>query len=208
MSEVQLIREALQSPETSATFLNAIIRRQYGDEVYDWDPLTVFLELKADFNVEISSEGLDRFSALQVAMTTNAFFNRLDAFMSISNTLADGAPYFIAFDPVTVEEAAWAITELALNRDILPLSYTIKQYLYAVLEQDGYSEENYPESIKLALGINPDRKSIIGAATNTENRDNVEQYVDESLKDVVREFDKHGMDMDDYIYKDVELNVK
>lgn len=209
MSEVTLIREALQSPETSATFLNALIRRQYGDEAYDWDPLTVYLELQADYGVDMSSEAMEKWSALQVALTTNAFYNRLDAFLAICNTLSDGAPYFTAFDPVTVEEAAWGIAEVALNRNPLPFSYAIKQYLYVILEQDGYSEENYPEPIKLALGLNPKRGDIINATAGLENKDTVELYVDEGLQDIVKEFDKipSMSSIDDFLFKDATIHV-
>lgn len=207
MSEVTLIREALQSPETSATFLNAVIRRQYGDEAYDWDPLTVSLELKADYGVDISDEGMDRWSAMQIAMTTNAFFTRLDAFLAVCNTLAGGVPYFDAFDPVTVEEAAWGITEVAMNRDMLPFSYAIKQYLYVILQQDGYAEENYPEPIKMALGANPKRGEIVNSVRGLENKDVVELYVDEGLKDVIREFNKvpSMARIDDFIFKELAV---
>ena len=45
-------RDLIQSPETMATVAHAIVRERYGDEAYWWDPLTVALELKADFEAE------------------------------------------------------------------------------------------------------------------------------------------------------------
>lgn len=209
MSEHAQIREALLSSETSATFLNAIIRKQYGDDAYDWDPLTVYLELQADYNTDMTVTNMERWSALQTAMTTGAFYTRLDAFLAICNTLSEGSPYFMAFDPVTVEEAAWGITEVALNRDVLPFSYPIKQYLYVILGQDGYDEANYPEPIKMALEVAPNRKDIISSTAGIENKDVVELYVDEKLKDIIKEFDKvPGLgDIQDFIFKDTQLDV-
>ena len=204
MQESTHIRSALQSTETSATFLNALIRRQYGDEAYEWDPLTVFLELKSDFDVELSNESMDRWSAMQVVMTSDAFFKRVDAFSAICNTLASGVSHFAVFDPVTVEEASWAIVEVALNRDMLPLSYPIHQYINVLLQQDGYEPESDPEPIKLALGMDPKSKNIVKAVfVDMSNKDNVEHFIDENLKQIAREFDTiPSMDMNDYIYKE------
>jgi len=208
MSEIADIREALQSPNTSATFLIALVRRDYGDEALDWDPLTLAMELQADYGVDVSSEGMNRIAAMQIVMTSNAFFNRVDAWSAICNTLPSGEPYFIAFDPVSVEELAATLAEVALNRDLLPFSYPIKQYIYAILQNDGFSEENYPEPIKIALGSNPKREKVLNLESPA-NRDEVENYVDEVLKDIIRDFNKvpSMAKIDDYLYKDLTLNV-
>ena len=50
-------QQALQNPETLATVVHAILRQQYGEEVYDWDPVTVYLECQADFAADIQLTG-------------------------------------------------------------------------------------------------------------------------------------------------------
>ena len=45
-------QDLLQSPETMATVVHAIVRDKYGDEAYGWDMLTLAMELKADFAVD------------------------------------------------------------------------------------------------------------------------------------------------------------
>ena len=56
MSEQYSIREALESTETKATVLHAILRQQYGEPVYEWDLATTVMEVAADFTAEMSSE--------------------------------------------------------------------------------------------------------------------------------------------------------
>lgn len=191
MSDTYSIREALESTETKATVLHAILRKQYGDEIYDWDMATIAMEVMDDYKAEISAESANRWAALQLVMTTDAFFTRLDAFLAIANTLSSGEPFFSMFDPVTTEEAAWAIAEVALNRESLPYSYAIKQYLKALLKQDGYGD-NYPDVFKAVLApdepenVHEELRTII----RTHNADVVDALIDEELADLVMQFDR------------------
>lgn len=185
------IRAALESPETLATVIHAIILRQYGEIAYDWDPTTIYLELRDDFQAEIHSQTLDRWSAMQVVMVNDTFFKRMDAFLGISNTLAEGLPFFDMFNEVTTEEAAWAVTEVSLNRELLPFSYAVRKYLRMILDKDGYSEGNYPSALEEALTVgHPQAIDIRRALSGTENRDNTERFVDEQLKILVYQFNQ------------------
>ena len=207
MQDTSEIKSALQNPETSATLINAILTRQYGEEWLNWDPLTVYLEIKSDYKIDPPAEILDRLAAIQVIKTSDAFFKRLDAFIAICTTLSSGDPYFAAFDPASVEEVAWGISEVALLRDMLPFSYAIRYYIKQILRDDGYTEANYPESIKMAFDPTPTSKEVKKAMLAGDmNRDNVEQYVDENLKDLIYQFNKipSMSRVDDFIFKDVK----
>ena len=59
-------QQAFQTPQTLATVAHAIIRKQYGDEAYTWDLITVALEIKDDFGVDCDSTVLDRWCAMQI----------------------------------------------------------------------------------------------------------------------------------------------
>jgi len=183
-------QQALQSSETLATVVNAIVRQHFGDEAYEWDPATVYLEMRDAFKAEPSAVVMDRWSAMQVVMTTDGFFRRPDAFLGICNTLTSGAPFFQVFDPVTVEEAAWAITEVSLNRELLPFSYPVRKYIRTILNQDGYTESEYPVIFKEVFKVKPVTPELREALRDLSNKDNVEAYVDEQLKDLVYQFDQ------------------
>lgn len=193
MDDTYAKKQAIESSETLGTVIHAIVLQQYGQDVYDWDPLTVALELRDDFQAEIHSQTLDRWSAMQVVMVNDAFFKKMDAFLGISNTLAEGLPFFDMFNEVTTEEAAWAVTEVSLNRELLPFSYAVRKYIKLILDNDGYSEGNYPAALEEALTIgHPQaidiRKELV--VSGSENRDNTERFIDEQLKILVYQFNQ------------------
>lgn len=183
-------QQALQNPEASATVIHAILLQQYGEEVYDWDPATVYLEVMADFNADMAPEAVDRWAAMQVVMTSDAFFKRLDAFLAVCNTLADGSPAFGAFNPVTLEEAAWAIAEVALNREMLPFSYPIKQYLKLILKQEGFSETSYPPIFQEVFDREPNADDIRDSLAALNNSTNLDAFIEDQLADMVSQFNK------------------
>lgn len=182
--------QALQNPETAATVIHAILLEKYGEQVYDWDPVTVYLETKADFNADMCTEAMDRWSAIQVIMTSDAFFKRLDAFLALCNALSDGDPFFSSFNPVSVEEAGWALAEVALNREMLPFSYAIKGYLKQVLKEEGFSEGTYPDIFKEVFTDNPSSEDIRDGLAELNNSENLDKFIDEQLADIVHQFDQ------------------
>lgn len=183
-------QQALQNPETLATVIHAIMLDQYGEQVYDWDPVTVYLEAQADFKADMCAEAVDKWAAMQIIMGSDAVFKRLDAFLAVANTLTDGAPFFGSFNPVTTEEAAWAIAEIALNREMLPFSYSIKAYLKAVLKQDGFSDGDYPAIFEEVFGKAPDAEKVRDGLAAMGNDDNIGAYIQDQLRDMVVQFDR------------------
>ncbi len=188
-------KTALESPETLATVIHAIMLDQYGEQAYGWDPVTCSMELADDFRAEVCTPAMDRWCAMQVVMGSDAFFKRLDAFLNVCNTLASGAPSFLMFDPVTSEEAAWAVAEVAMNRDVLPFSYPIRQYMRQQLEADGFdpSAGDLPAVFAEMFERRPDegriRSSFTGAAADA-NAGNIERYLMEQMFDMDVQFNR------------------
>jgi hypothetical protein len=187
-----LIKEMLESPETLATVLYLVIQKFFGDDAFFWDPSTIFLELRDEFNAEPSSEVMDRISAVQIIVTSDAFFNEPDAFINICNTFADGSPSFSVFNPAEPEEIAWTAVEVALIRDILPFGYSVKKYVKKMLDLDGYGDE-HPDIFDEILGKAPSRQDIIEEAQEILHEDQrgvIETFVDENLKDLIYQVNK------------------
>lgn len=186
------VRAALESSETCATVIHAILREQYGDAVYDWEPQTVILEVRDDFGASMHPNAVDRWSALQVGLTSDAFFTRPDAFQALSNSLADGEPAFEVFDPVTTEEAAWAIMEMSLNRDMLPFAYPVRRWIEMLLAADGYAEGDYPLPMEYALSPKPDLAARMRTELSapTANLENADEFVRGEMQDMRYQFDQ------------------
>lgn len=187
-------QQAFLNPEESATVLHAIMNQQYSTEWLAWDPVTIALEIQADFQTDPCSEAMDRICAMQTVMMSDAFFKRVDAFLGVVNTLNTGAPAFDAFDPSSVEEIAWAVAEVAFSRELLPFSYAVRQYVRKLLQDDGYDESNYPEVLKEIFERTPDTDAVRESARTLDqadaNRDNVDEYVEGKMSDLIYEFNK------------------
>jgi hypothetical protein len=185
------IRAALENPESSATLLHAIVRRRYGEDWYLWEPVTVAMELTDDYKVEIPSEVMDKLCAIQVLIATGAFFQDIDAFLSVCGAFAEGDPMFDVFDPPTLEEVAWGLTEAALNREMRPFGSRIKGYVQDLLDADGYASADYPAVFKeLLLDPTPDSDDIRRGLASTENASNLGRYIHEQLRDLVSQFNR------------------
>jgi len=188
------VKQALESPESLATPLLAIVRKSFGDDAFLWDPTTIYLECRDQFAAEPAAEVMDRISAGQVALTGNGFFEDISGFLNICNTLAGGAPAFGVFDPVEPEEAAWALIEVSLLRDMLPFAPTIRDYVRTILAQDGYTEDQYPLFRCVLGGKTPPMGKVI-AQLREDGQDSIGQFVNGNMEALVYQMNQiPGMD--------------
>lgn len=116
LDEKAVIR-ALGDNGTLATVLHVIALRSYGTDIYEWDPVALFLHLEEDFGVKITEENESKINAILLAVSTNVFYEQPGAFRAIANTLMDGDPGLEGFDDLTLPEIFWAMYEIAVNRD-------------------------------------------------------------------------------------------
>lgn len=179
----------IQSPNTLATVAHAIMRDRFGDEWYWWDPLTVMLELQAEFKTDPCPEFMDRVSAMQVLMTGDSFFRRIDSFMGVCNAFSSGDPFFGSFDPVTAEEAAWGVAEAGMNRDMLEFSPTIRKYCQTVLRENGYGDGDDLPAFRAVfdgpIGLPDVRAGMVSA----ENGAALREYLEGQAMDLAAQLD-------------------
>lgn len=155
-------REMWENPEADATVLNAMILSKYGEEALEWDPLTIQMEIQDDFGVSPASEVMDKICAMQIVMATGDFFNRVDAFRNIVNTIANGQPFFQTFTPLQAEEIAIALATVGMNRDMLPFAPAVRELVRLSLKGDGYSEEEFPPIFSSVFEAKPSDKKLRG----------------------------------------------
>lgn len=183
------IKGLLESPKTLGTVIHAILRKKYGDEAYVWDLASLCMQVQDDFGAEMCSEAVNRFGAIQVVMSNDAFFTRPDAFIAICNTLTTGEPFFDMFSPATTEEVAWGVSEVSLNRDLLPFSDDVLRYIQLVSAADGY-ENGYPNAIEAYLKGPEEAGKHVREIRSNPNNDVIDMYIAENLGDMVYQFDK------------------
>jgi len=189
------VKQALESQVTLATPLMAIVRKSFGDDAFMWDPTTIYLEFRDQFGAEPAAEVMDRISACQIVITGDGFFQDISAFLNICNTLAGGTPAFGVFDPVEPEEAAWALVEVSLMRDMLPFAGTIRDYMRATLDRDGYADDHHPIFSYVFGGKTPPLGKIIEQTLHDDQRDSVDNFVSENMGALVWQMNQiPGMD--------------
>lgn len=111
----QRIADYWSSEDTFATSLLALLIDSYTTVVLDWEPETIRGEIKATYNVDIPQVNMDKLMALITTLTTDMFYISATAFSHVANALNNSTANFEVMDPVTPEEAAWALTEVTLN---------------------------------------------------------------------------------------------
>ena len=182
------VKEALENPETFATLLHTICLRKYGEDWYMWDPSTVYLELKSDFFADVPSENMDKLSATQVLISSDAFFKDLPSFFAVCSTFSDGSPMFDIFSPPSLPEIAWSVAEASLNREFMPFSRGIKLAVSELSNDFGFSGNKMPASIAELLEKKPDEGDVQEALSAILNGEEVDKYLYESLYELREQF--------------------
>lgn len=106
---------------------------------FKWSPATILHVLEEDFG-PIQQGCYDRLMAGITIATTDLFWNDLRTFIPLCNVLS-GSPITDDFDPATVAEMSWAITEAELL-DLDPnnqavFSEEISAYIYSACQDEG-----------------------------------------------------------------------
>lgn len=178
-----ILKAILTSPSTLATVLHSIAYKAFGEEMYDWEPETLELEINEEFEVEIPSVNLDKLMALISAITTDAFYRDWVAFFSICKILNGDDSPMDASDPLLPPEMAWAVTEVRLNDDSTPnWSPDVARIVGVSLEEDGFISP--PPMLAFAkfgeryIGSDTPADMHQDALANTEHVKVVEEYIE------------------------------
>lgn len=139
------VQELWGSPDTFGTSLAALVLDAYGTEALDWDPEATRDQLREDVGIRIPRASFDRYMAIVTILKTNLFQTSIMAMHNIANALNGSAVEADVFDPVTVEELAWAVTEVTMNdppenRKPLAGQYSpdVLAYMGAILADEGF----------------------------------------------------------------------
>ncbi len=202
-----LFKELFENPEASGVVLKYALDLILGDEWYFWDPSTIYLELRSEVRAEAATEVIDKIAAIQTVMVSGVFFEKLEAFLSVCNTLAEGVPSFTVFDPVTGPELSWAVSEVALMRDLIPFGPSIKIYTDKTMKHEGIS--TLPEAVNNIFGKVPETAVINDIVDRSvdPNTKAIDEYMNEHLRDIIAQFDRlEAIDVFHKLIAQQELN--
>jgi hypothetical protein len=143
----QIIAAMLVNPGSMATLLHAIIFKEFGEEMYNWEPETIYLDINDAFDIQIPEANFNKLMALVSALSSDAFYKKWSSFDIICGALSDGDPS--GDDELLVAEMAWGIIEVGLN-DETPseFSHDIAAAVGALLVNEGFTSP--PASLSFA----------------------------------------------------------
>ena len=124
-----------------ATTILIVLIDAFGTEVLEWSPETIHMEVKSHFGTEIEDDNMDKIMSAITLLTTDGFYRNLNQFIATCNAFSGTGINSQVFDPATVEECAWGVTEaLLLNPEFNEFSPEINSYMGVRLEYEGWSK--------------------------------------------------------------------
>jgi len=141
--------KALSDDATFGTTAHVIAIATFGEEVYQMDPLELFMNLEDEYKMEISDEVCEKLQAILLATTTDAFYEDATAFRAIANTLIEGNPGFEGFDNLTVPEILWSIYEVELNHEPIEFSASVNKLIATELEEEVEDMDEISEAMEV-----------------------------------------------------------
>jgi hypothetical protein len=144
-------------------------------------------------------------------LTTNLFYISLESFIPIANALNGEGSDFSNYDPVTADEAAWAIVEASLidppedgKDNAERYGHDIKRYIGASLATEGittppkflvpYSETDVDPEERVGASLGPDEHMLqMHDTRQAQERDELEQYVRNNLGTIIEQLQQIPM---------------
>ena len=136
-------RTLLLADESFATPLFLLVADRYGEEVLEWSPETIRMELEQDFQLQLPKVTLDKIMAAITIVTTNYFYKDVTRFIELCNILAGDDFQPDEFEPADADEMLIAITEALLlwppddDPEDTEFDPEIREYISQVLGDQG-----------------------------------------------------------------------
>lgn len=134
--------ETFMDEEAPATLLFAILLDMFDTmEFVDWDPQTVGMQFTDDLNhawERVPDENKDKVMMMCALYSSNQFFRDVSTFLATCNAFSGTAVDPELFDPATVDEMSWAVTEARLNGFEDEFSDDIKAYVGIQAGTEGF----------------------------------------------------------------------
>ena len=134
-------KEFLMNEETYATSLVAILFDKFGTDITDWEAEALEMEIFDEYGEKPPQVNMDKIWGLITILSTNQFYFDPFIFNATCQALNDEESSFQMFSPVSVEGAAWAVTEALMNDpDGGEFSQEVKSHIGLLLDQRGILE--------------------------------------------------------------------
>lgn len=144
--------ELIRDPEALALPLMTVLLSAYGPQVFEEDPIDLWLSVEEDFNAQLTEEGENRVNASILALTSDLFYSdplvlRATALALFEGDLGDMVNGVL--EDIEFPEALWAVYEVGLMRgDDEEFSDDVSEYIDRLMRETSEDNED--------LGMEPD----------------------------------------------------
>lgn len=153
MSAIRKNKRFWEDPRTYGTILLIMTIDRFGSSFLNLSPVTIVMDIEDELKVELPPANVDKLLAAISILTSDLFQTSLPDFILICNALSGEPVSFRVFDPATVSESAWGVSEGML---IYPpenpeefFSDEIQEYLREVCKLEGFLTPPGPISVVL-----------------------------------------------------------
>lgn len=151
------VKEILSSDNAFALTLLTICLFQYPDDLLEKDPEELYKDLEEDFGAELSQESKNRIQTALLALTTDAFYQSIPLFKSMTESLNTGILSDSLFDEeeeeddedyLSIAECLWAIYEVdTINAQKEEFSENVSNYIDRIISSEAEDSEDVPDSV-------------------------------------------------------------
>lgn len=133
------IDRILKNPLSSATSLNAICLKLYGQKYYTLEPETISYMLETAYpNIKIPSINYTKINSIATLITTDLFYSYYEPFEQIGNVLNMNDVFPEVGCPLSPSNIVWALIESDLNdEEHIPFSGEVNAYIASSFKNHG-----------------------------------------------------------------------
>lgn len=137
------LAKLVNDTDVYTTTLLTLALDRLGNDLFEWHPETVRLEMEQALGVRLQAHAFNRLMAGIALLSTDQFYSDLPKFIDICNVLSGDDFDPETFDPADTDEICWAVTEATLldppDEGVPKFTEEIKAYMAAVLSREGYA---------------------------------------------------------------------
>lgn len=192
--------------EAFATTLLSILVKAYGIGCLNWDGITIQMQVKDDFDTDISRKVYDQLMGLISVLTTDSVYKDVEVFDEIVSALV-GHGIGVEQNIPSVDDVAWVVAEIGLNdpdpvtrNPEDPWKSDIKKYIRVVLDNEGMKTApkilNFVPSVHMEKEGMDDPSYYAGIWKSQQARaDEVDTWVSGQLSKLVDQLGEIGINV-------------
>jgi hypothetical protein len=140
----------LEDQKAPAVVLLALVTKTYGSEAYEWDPMTLKVELQEDFKCQITDLQSDKIQAAITILTTEQYEENIVVFETLNHLLNHQETDMDEMDPLEAEELIIGLTEAYLIK-AEEMQFSPEVRVYAGVVFYNYGMHKVPDLFPQAL---------------------------------------------------------